>query len=480
MQAFREFKAAWDPDNRMNPNKGAVDARPPTEDLRLGADYKPWQPNTHFKFPDDGGSFANASLRCIGVGECRKNDYGTMCPSFMATREEEHSTRGRARLLFEMLQGEVLPKDWTNESVKRGLDLCLSCKACKSECPTNVDIATYRAEFLSHYYETRRRPLHAHAFGRVDRWARMASMAPRLANLVAAAPGIAQVIRRALHIAPERELPTFAPVPFRSWARAHGVPDVGGVGGGGTATRGSATGDRQVILWADTFNNYFHPHVSQAALEVLQSAGFTVTVPGQHLCCGRPLYDFGFLDLAVEYLRTILDVLKPAIESGVPIVVLEPSCASVFRDELRNLLPDDARANQLRKQVFLLSEFLQQRAPDYAPPSLNSKVLLHGHCHHKAVMKMTDEESLLRRMGADCESLDAGCCGMAGPFGFTKDRYEVAQAIGEKVLLPAVRRAASDTLIVSDGFSCQEQIRQSTGRQAVHLAEALQAALRSR
>jgi FAD/FMN-containing dehydrogenase/Fe-S oxidoreductase len=475
MQAFREFKSAWDPDNKMNPQKGAVDARLPTEDLRLGADYRPWQPETHFKFPDDGGSFASASLRCIGVGECRKHDSGAMCPSYMVTLEEEHSTRGRAHLLFEMLQGEVLRGGWQEEKVKEGLELCLSCKACKSECPTNVDIATYRAEFLSHYYERRRRPLHAYAFGMIDRWAKLASIAPRLVNLLNATPAIAGLLRSALHLAPERELPTFAPVPFRSWARTRGVP----VAGSGRLGRAAVHGNRHVILWADTFNNYFQPHVSQAAFEVLQAAGFTVSVPGRHLCCGRPLYDFGFLDLATTYLHRVIDELGPEIDAGLPIVVLEPSCASVFRDELRNLLPGDARANRLRQQVFLLSEFLEKQAPGYDPPPVTSKVFLHGHCHHKALMKMNDEESLLRRMGAELESPDVGCCGMAGPFGFAKDKFAVSQAVGERALLPAVRRAALDTVIVSDGFSCREQIRQATGRRAVHLAEAMQAALKS-
>jgi Fe-S oxidoreductase len=231
-------------------------------------------------------------------------------------------------------------------------------------------------------------------------------------------------------------------------------------------------------LWVDTFNNYFHPEVTQAALEVLQAAGLTVSIPGQHLCCGRPLYDFGFLDLARSYLQRIIADLGPEIDAGVPIVVLEPSCASVFRDELRNLMPDDARADQLRQRVFLLSEFLEHHAPGYRPPQLAAKVLLHGHCHHKAIMKMGAEESLLRKMGADLDSLDAGCCGMAGPFGMTKDKFEVSRAVGERVLLPAVRQSAPETVIVSDGFSCREQIRQATGRRALHLAEVLQTALR--
>jgi Fe-S oxidoreductase len=233
------------------------------------------------------------------------------------------------------------------------------------------------------------------------------------------------------------------------------------------------TSGGDVILWVDTFNNSFHPETSQAALDVLTAAGCTVSIPAQSLCCGRPLYDFGLLDQATAYLQRILTALAEPIDAGIPIVVLEPSCASVFRDELRSLLPDDPRAERLRTQTFLLSEFLERRVPGYVPPSLTRPILLHGHCHHKAVMKMTDEESLLRKTGADLRVPDAGCCGMAGSFGFDAEKYEVSQAIGERVLLPAVRNMGADALIVSDGFSCREQIEQATGRRALHLADVL-------
>ncbi len=468
VEAFAKFKAIWDPDAKMNPRK-LVDAYGPEENLKLGADYHPDQPHTHFHFPDDQGSLDKALQRCVGVGSCRKLDAGTMCPSFMVTKEEKHSTRGRAHLLWEMLQGEVLKGGWRNEEVKESLGLCLACKACKSECPVNVDMATYKSEFLSHYYRLKKRPLNHYAFGMMDKWARLASRAPGLVNLVNASP-LGTVAKKALHIAPQRKIPKFAGETFASWVK-------------GQARHVGPRGE--VVLFADTWNNYFHPNVSRAAYDVLQDAGFTVRVPQAehgHLCCGRPLYDFGLLGSAKRYLKKVLDVMKTEINAGLPVIMLEPSCATVFRDELRNLLPHSGRGQRLRRQTFVLSEFLQKHAPGYEPPKLpaGTKVLLHGHCHHKAILKLGDEEAILRRMGAELKTLtDAGCCGMAGPFGFEADKFEVSQAIGERVLLPEVRRAGPDDIVLTDGFSCQEMITQNlSDRKPRHLAEVMQMALR--
>ena len=476
MEAFRSFKTLWDPDGKMNPHK-VVDPYSLAENLRLGADYHPLQPDTHFKFPGDEGSFSRAMLRCIGIGACRKGDAGTMCPSYRATREEEHSTRGRARMLFELLQGEVLTEGWKDEHVKNSLDLCLSCKACKGECPVNVDMATYKAEFLSHYYEGRRRPLHAYAFGWIDKWARLGSIAPWCSNALANAPGLNWVLKKILGIAPPRRFPRLAAQTFRRWARRQGIPTTGHDSSPEAPPREAAS--KRVVLWVDTFTNYFHPESGQAAVEVLRHAGFDPILPGRQMCCGRPLYDFGMLGDARRYLLRILGALEAEITAGTPIIVLEPSCASVFRDELCNFFPADALADQLRRQTFLLSEFLASRAADYHPPRLERKALLHGHCHQKALMKMGHAESLLREMGMELSVPDTGCCGMAGPFGFEAEKYEVSQAIGEMALLPAVRAAAPDTLIVADGFSCREQVAQSTGRRAYHLAEVMQLALRA-
>jgi FAD/FMN-containing dehydrogenase/Fe-S oxidoreductase len=467
MGAFREFKAIWDPGNKLNPRK-LIDAYLPTENLRLGADYAPQDPQTHFAFPDDSGSIARASLRCVGLGECRKHDSGSMCPSYMVTLEEQHSTRGRAHMLFELLQGEVVRDGWQDEHVKQSLDLCLSCKACKSECPANVDMATYRAEFLAHYYEAQRRPVHAYAFGLIDRWLHLGAVAPSLVNAAMNAPGLSDAIKRMLHIAPARQLPKLSPITFRRWAAEHGVRTVA------PARDSHRQADRtDVILWVDTFNNYFHPETTRAAFEVLVSIGYSVTISRRALCCGRPLYDFGLLERAKRYLRSIMEELGDAIDAGTPIVVLEPSCASVFRDELRNLFPLDPRARRLSDQTVLLSQLLESGPLTHQPFPLARRLLLHGHCHQKALMKMGHAETVLRKMGATVDVPDTGCCGMAGAFGFEADKFGISQAIGERVLFPAVRAASADTLIVADGFSCREQIRQATGRTAVHLADVL-------
>ena len=464
LEGFRQFKALWDPTGGLNPGK-LVDPYPPEAFLRLGADYHEQPRKLNFQFPDDEGSLEKATNRCVGVGACRKLDAGTMCPSYQVTREEIHSPRGRAHLLFEMLQGEILADGWRNREVKESLDLCLGCKGCKNECPTNVDIATYKSEFLSHYYAGRVRPLSHYAFGYVDRWARLAAAAPGLAGAVLDVPGVERLAKAALGVAPARRLPRLAAEGVVTWL-------------GRQAPRPGVRGE--VVLFADTFNNYFHPGPARAAWDVLTRAGYAVTVPQTrgHLCCGRPLYDFGLLAPARRYLLKVLDAMGPAIDAGQPVIMLEPSCASVFRDELRNLLPHHPRGDKLRRQTFALSEFLQTQAKGYEPGQLpGRRALLQGHCHHKAVLKFPHEEALLRRMGLAVQSLDSGCCGMAGPFGFEAKNFGISQALGERVLLPAVRAAATDTIVIADGFSCREQITQNTKREPLHLAEVLQMAV---
>jgi FAD/FMN-containing dehydrogenase/Fe-S oxidoreductase len=464
VQAFWEFKSIWDPQHKMNPGK-VVHPYKLDQNLRWGTEYEPWEPKTHFKFEDDHGSFAFAANRCVGTGKCRKHDGGTMCPSYMATKEEAYSTRGRARLLFEMLEGNPIDRGWQDEGIKDALDLCLSCKGCKGECPVNVDMATYKAEFLSHYYEHKRRPISAYAFGLIYWWAKLASLAPRVVNALTHTPGLRDIAKMLVSMAPERSIPLFAPQTFRAWFAQRPLHNVG---------------KQQVMLWPDTWNNHFHTTTAQAAVEVLEDAGFQVIIPATQLCCGRPLYDHGMLDLAKAMLSDVLEALRPHIRKGVCVVGLEPSCVSVFRDEMTNLLGPNEDAKRLKEQTYLLTEFLAKKAPEYRPPPLHRKALVQEHCHHKSILDASGEAKLFKALELDYEMPDTGCCGMAGPFGFDAKHYAVSMTIGERVLLPKVRAADPRTIIVADGFSCREQISQTTGRQAMHPAQVLKMALDDR
>jgi FAD/FMN-containing dehydrogenase/Fe-S oxidoreductase len=453
VQAFREFKAIWDPGNRMNPGK-KVDPYPLDADLRPALRLA--DPPATFRYAADSGSFARAVTRCVGVGKCRRDEgnVGVMCPSYLATRDETHSTRGRSRLLFEMLEGEVVRDGWRSAEVREALDLCLACKGCRTECPAGVDMATYKAEFLHHHFAGRPRPRSAYAMGLIPWWARLASRMPGLANGMTQGP-LSGIVKRLGGIHLDRRLPAFARRTFRE---------------GFVADR---SGRPTVLLWPDTFTNFFQPEIARAAVTVLESAGHRVALPSPGLCCGRPLYDFGMLDLARRQLRQILSALKTEIAAGLPMVGLEPSCVAVFRDELVNLFPEDEAARRLSAQTFTFAEFLVREG--FAPPRVSCQVIVHGHCHHHSVMGMDADRALLRELGVDFQILDSGCCGMAGAFGFEAEHYEVSRACAERALLPAVRAAGPDILILADGFSCREQISQLTGRQALHLAQAVAA-----
>jgi FAD/FMN-containing dehydrogenase/Fe-S oxidoreductase len=464
VEGFREFKALWDPDARMNPGK-VVDPRPIASDLRLGTSFHPPNVDTHFAYADDGGRFSHATTRCVGIGKCRKDGEGVMCPSYMVTREEKHSTRGRAHLLWEMLNGEELDL-WGSSEVLEALDLCLSCKGCTHECPVNVDMPTLKSEFLAHHYARRPRPRHAYAFGFVDRWSRIAALAPGLANLTTQTPGLSALAKAAAGASQERTLPPYAHETFKHWFERRTPP-----------TRAGATG--RVILWPDTFTNFFEPEIGVAAVEVLEGAGLSVSLPEAHLCCGRPLYDYGILFHARRYAERAIDVLRDEIRAGTPVVGLEPSCVAVFRDDLLKLLPKDEDARRLSSQTFHLAEFLLDHVEGYEPPRLDRHALLHGHCHERATKGFEPVQKLLERMGAQVDAPDSGCCGMAGAWGYEKSHYDVSMACGERVLLPAVRDAAPQTLVVTDGFSCRSQIEQAgTGRQALHIAQVLRLAER--
>ena len=471
IEAFREFKQIWDPDNRMNPGKlsDAVRVYDPVENLRHGPGGNQAESHlrgikTYFAFAANNGSMERAAERCVGVGTCRNTRGGVMCPSYRATGEERHSTRGRAHLLWEMLGGALRGEGFQGEAVHEALDLCLSCMACISECPVQVDMAAYKSEFLAQRYKGRLHPLQHYIFGYADRLARYGSLAPGLTNAILTGPVSSPLVKYVAGVAAERQLPRLAERSYqraRRAAQADVPPD------------GAEPTGRRVLLWPDTWNNYYHPQTLAAAETVLAAAGFKVEVPGGHICCGRPLYDFGLLSAARKYLAQVLDRMAAHIEAGLPIIFLEPSCASVFKDELLELFPGDRRAKRLSEKVWLLADFIAENAPGFAPRALEgARVLVHGHCHHKAVFGGAAKEmELLRKAGATVEPIQAGCCGMAGPFGFEADKFEVSRTIASQELLPRVRSASETDIIVADGFSCREQIEQLGHRQAMHFAE---------
>ena len=461
VRAFEEFKAIWDPDDRMDPGR-LVRPHRLDENLRFGPDATSPKLHTVFAYPHDAGSFEQAVRRCVGVGKCRQSTGGVMCPSYMVTREEKHSTRGRAHLLAEMLRGELIPDGWRSAEVLDALDLCLSCKGCKTDCPVNVDMATYKAEFLHHHYARRIRPRSHYSMGWLPLWARAFSIAPGLVNAAAQSHMLAPLIRRLGGIASERRLPRFAAEPFTRWFRRRPTAD---------ASR------PPVLLWPDTFDNYLTPGVARAATKVLEAAGFQVVLPPRGVCCGLTWISTGQLGMARRALRRTLRVLDQAIDAGVPVVGLEPSCTAVLRSDLAELLPNDATAGRLARQTFTLAQFLTDHAPDWRPPRLGRSAITQTHCHQHAVMGFKADEQLLARIGVDNHTLDSGCCGLAGNFGFERGHDDISRACGERVLLPAVRAAHPDTLVLADGFSCRTQIAQETNREAIHLAELLWMAL---
>ncbi|MDY7087650.1 MAG: FAD-linked oxidase C-terminal domain-containing protein [Actinomycetota bacterium] len=469
VQAFGRFKAIFDPGNRMNPGK--VTAPNPLDgQLRLGVDYNHGDVATHFQYPDDEGSFGRAVLRCVGVGRCRRHEGGVMCPSYMATKEEEHSTRGRARLLFEMLDGAArggtIADGWRSDAVKDALDLCLACKGCKADCPVNVDMATYKAEFLSHHYEGRLRPRAHYSMG----WlpvaaAAVAATTPRLVNVLSHAPGLAWLAKKTAGVDTRREVPVFAPQTFQEWFA-------------GRTPRGS--GERgEVVLWPDTFTNHFDPGIARACVEVVEDAGWRVVVPGRRVCCGLTWISTGQLDMAKRVLMRTVEILRPHLRAGSLVLGLEPSCTAVFRGDAEELFPHDQDVERLRRQTVTLAELLTEHTPGWQPPRVNRTAHIQTHCHHHAVMGYDADTRLLSDAGVDADVLDSGCCGLAGNFGFEQGHYEVSEACAERVLLPAVRDADPSDVILADGFSCRTQVQQSRsgGRRGVHLAELLAAGL---
>lgn len=460
---FGAFKDLWDPDGGLNPGILARPA-PLDENLRFGVLPRPGSPvDVAFGYPQDGGDFAGAVRRCVGVAKCRTTQApgaGVMCPSFRATGEEAHSTRGRARLLHEMLAGEVITDGWRSEEVRDALDLCLSCKGCRSDCPVGVDMATYKAEFLHHHYRGRLRPAAHYAMGRLPRWLRLAAPFARPLNALLRVRLLAALAKRLAGIAPERTIPVLATETYSRWLR--------GRQGEGTRTVSS---DQVVRLWADTFTEYLSPQVGRAAVRVLEEAtGRTVLPPPSGVCCGLTYVSTGQLDAARRVMRRTLDRLDPL--PGHPLVVLEPSCAATLRTDLPELLPDDPRAAELAFSVRTFAQYLEECAPDWTPPRLDRPAVGQTHCHQHAVLGDAAERRLRERMGLTGE-LSGGCCGLAGNFGFEKGHWEVSVACAEEQLLPAVRGAEPGAELLADGFSCRTQLDQLAGRRARHLAEVI-------
>ncbi len=472
--AFGELKAVFDPDNRMNPGKVVHPAKL-DEHLRLGADWAPAAPrDLFFSYPHDGGSFVQAANRCVGVGKCRQHAHpsgAVMCPSYQVTGEEEHSTRGRARLLFEMLNGHgdsPVTDGWRSTEVRDALDLCLSCKGCKKDCPADVDMATYKAEFLAQHYRGRpwRRPRSDLALG----WLPAAALAVSrlrlagLANAVTHTRGLDRAAAFAAGIEP-RQAPSFARESLQRWHARRSIAE--------RRTRADTRGT--VLLWPDTFTNYFHPHVGQAAVQVLEAAGWAVDIPAEPLCCGLTWISTGQLSTGKRMLARTVARLAEHVRAGGFVVGLEPSCTTVFRSDVTELFPDEQDARRLRDHTVTLAELLASHTPGWQPPQVAREVLAQVHCHQHAVLGWDAEAELLKAAGARAEALQSGCCGLAGNFGFQPGHGDLSRALAERVLLPRVRDAAADTVILADGFSCRTQIHEldSGGREAMHLAELL-------
>ncbi|HEY2296816.1 MAG TPA: FAD-linked oxidase C-terminal domain-containing protein, partial [Jatrophihabitans sp.] len=475
MRAFGELKAIFDPQDLMNPGK-VVSPAPLDSHLRLGGDWAPRiNGQLHFAYPEDDGSFVKAATRCVGVGKCRQHSHEggkVMCPSYQATLEEEHSTRGRSRLLFEMLAGHPdspVQDGWRSTAVRDALDLCLACKGCKSDCPVDVDMATYKAEFLAHHYEGRLRPRAHYALGWLPVFARIVSSlrAAGVVNALASAPVLPKLATRLAGL-DDREIPLFAGETLQQWFARRG--------GSKPGLRGT------VLLWPDTFTNHFHPHVGRAAVALLEDAGWTVRMPAEPLCCGLTWISTGQLDVAKWVLRRTVDTLAEHVRDGGLVVGLEPSCTAVFRSDAADLLPGDLDVARLRERTVTISELLTKHTPGWEPPDLQGvRAMAQVHCHHHAVIDdWAADEELLQRAGVETDRLDSGCCGLAGNFGFEKGHREVSESCAENVLLPALRAADPDTVVLADGFSCRTQIHEfdSGGREAVHVAELLDRARR--
>ena len=458
MQAFAAFKAAFDPDNLMNPHR-IVDPAPLDENLRPMIELTVL-PESRLALTADNGDLGAATRRCVGVGKCITDTGGVMCPSYRATKQEQHSTRGRARLLFEMLAGDVITGGWQSEEVHDALDLCLGCKGCKTDCPVGVDMATYKVEFLSRYYEGRRRPASHLAMGALPRWLRAGSRIPRLVNVLSRSP-LSGLMKRVAGVAAERSIPELAPSTMRDRLR----PLVSS--GPRTLTEQGRT---QLVLLPDTFSNHFDPEAGVDAVNVLTQLGYDVVLPQKSVCCGLTWYSTGQLDTAAKVVSRTLDVLQPWLDAGAPIIGLEPSCTAMLKHDVAELLPNDPRVGQLSATLETFAERLNGEPSLPTAKRSAGEVLTQVHCHQYADLGFDADRSVLRAIGAVSDVVDGGCCGLAGNFGFERGHYDVSIACAEQKLMPALRSLSGQTAVHADGFSCRTQIRQLSDHEPVHLA----------
>jgi Fe-S oxidoreductase len=482
IRLLRGVKHLFDPANLLNPGI-IVDPAPLDADLRVPVAL-PLRRGLGFAYPHDAGDFTTAVHRCTGVGKCRADTTasgGVMCPSYLATRDEKDSTRGRARVLQELANGSLV-SGWDDPAVADALDLCLSCKGCSSDCPAGIDMATYKAEALYQRYRRRVRPASHYSLGWLPRWAGLTARSPWLARLANAALRVtpaAALVKRAGGIDARRDLPRFAPQSFRQWfASRQPVAALAPVSSGTTTdSQGVATARKPVFLWVDTFTNAFSPQVGQAAVAVLEAAGYDVRITGQNVCCGLTWISTGQLDGARRQLRRTLRALKPALDAGIPVVGLEPSCTAALRRDAGELLPGDRRAAALGGVVKTLAELLAA-TDGWTPPDLSDvSGVAQPHCHQHSVLGWDADAALLREAGATVSAV-GGCCGLAGNFGVEHGHYDVSVAVAETALLPAVRAAGAGATILADGFSCRTQLDQLAHVQGTHLAELLAARLR--
>ena len=463
--AFRDVKQAFDPKGIMNPGK-IVDAPPMTENLRIGPAYRTRELETGFAFSEE-GSFAGAIEMCNGQGACRKVLGGTMCPSFMATRDEEHSTRGRANALRAAMSGALPPDSLTGKRLHDVLDLCLECKGCKAECPSNVDMAKLKYEFLDMYHRSNGHSLRDRFFGNIGPLSKWGSFFAPLSNWAMSTGALRDLLQSQVGIDGRRSLPEFASQSLVQWFKARG-------GSQATAARGD------VVLFADTFTNYNYPHLGQAAVKVLEGLGYRVLLPSV-TCCGRPMLSKGMLDKAKRNARINVDRLYPYVERGIKLVGLEPSCILSFADDYVDLLGGDPKARAIAKSTMLIEEFVLYAQAEGSllefrnPPA---KLLFHGHCHQKALVGTAPAMKVLTAIpSCDAVEIESGCCGMAGAFGFETEHYDISLAIGEQALFPAIRSQEGEFVVVSEGISCRQQIEHGTGKSAKHLVEVLADAL---